>query len=139
MSQMNFVPEHLGLAARNPIALKDWYVRVLGAKLILDPCQTPPAFFVALPGGLILEIYQADFAFAGTGDNKLSGLRHLALGVDSIEAAHATLEKSGVIFTDPIKPAGGGGRVLFFRDIEGNLLHLVERPKPQPDWLKEKN
>jgi len=32
-----------------------------------------------------------------------------------------------VIFSEPIKPAGGGGRVLFFKDSEGNLLHLVER------------
>lgn len=136
---MNFAPEHIGLAARNPVALKDWYVRVFGAQLILDPRETPPAFFVALPGGLILEIYQADFAFAGTGDNKLSGLRHLALGVESIESAKDILEKNGVHFTEPIKPAGGGGRVLYFRDPEANLLHLVERPKPQPDWLKERS
>jgi len=27
--------------------------------------------------------------------------------------------------------AAGGGGVLFFKDLEGNLLHLVERPK---DW-----
>jgi hypothetical protein len=33
-----------------------------------------------------------------------------------------------VAFDDPIKPAGGGGRVLFLKDPEGNLLHLVERP-----------
>jgi predicted enzyme related to lactoylglutathione lyase len=29
---------------------------------------------------------------------------------------------------EPVKPAGGGGRVLFFSDPEGNLFHLVERP-----------
>ena len=28
----------------------------------------------------------------------------------------------------PVKPAAGGGRILFFTDPEGNLLHLVERP-----------
>jgi|SRR5579871_4236900 len=136
---MKFVPEHIGLAARNPVALKDWYVRVLGAKLALDPRETPPAFFVALPGGLILEIYQSDFGFAGTSDNKLAGWRHLALGVENIESAKAALEANGVVFTEPIKPAGGGGRVLYFRDGEGNLLHLVERPKPEPDWMKERN
>jgi hypothetical protein len=32
-----------------------------------------------------------------------------------------------VEFTEDLKPAGGGGRVLFFQDPEGNLLHLVER------------
>jgi predicted enzyme related to lactoylglutathione lyase len=37
------------------------------------------------------------------------------------------LERRGLEFTEEIKPAGGGGRVLFFQDLEGNLLHLVER------------
>lgn len=131
---MKFVPEHLGLAAQNPTALKDWYVRVLGAKLILDPGETPPAYFVALSGGLILEIYQSDAVLSETGNNKLAGWRHLALRVTSIEEAKTLLEKNGVRFTDPIKPAGGGGRVLYFRDLEGNLLHLLERP--ELDWLK---
>ena len=49
--------------------------------------------------------------------------------VSSIAKAKAALEKKGVNFPDPIKPAGGGGRVLFFRDAEDNLLHLVERPR----------
>ncbi len=52
---------------------------------------------------------------------------HLAVRVDSIESARAELTRHGVIFDEPIKPAGGGGRVLFFRDSEGNLLHLIER------------
>ena len=30
-------------------------------------------------------------------------------------------------FTEEIHPAAGGGRVLFFADGEGNLLHFVER------------
>ena len=64
-----------------------------------------------------------------TGNNKLAGFRHLALRVDSIDAAKIELEKRGVKFTEQIKPAAGGGRVLFFEDCEGNLLHLVERPK----------
>jgi hypothetical protein len=51
------------------------------------------------------------------------------LRVDSIENAKAELEKRSVKFSDPIKPAGGGGRVLFFKDAENNLLHLVERPE----------
>jgi glyoxylase I family protein len=125
---MQFVPEHLGLPARNPLALKDWYVRVLAAKLAFDNGQIPPAFFLALAGGLMLEIYQAEFSFPETAGNNLAGWRHLALRVDSLEAAKAALENSGVNFPDPIKPAGGGGRVLFFRDPEDNLLHLVERP-----------
>ena len=125
---MNFTVEHLGLPARNPVALKDWYVRVLDAKLEFDNGQTPPAFFLSLSGGLILEIYAAETALKETSNNSLAGWRHLALQVASIEPAKVALEAKGVAFTDPIKPAGGGGRVLFFRDAEDNLLHLVERP-----------
>ncbi len=125
---MNFTVEHLGLPARNPVALKDWYLRVLGAKLVFENGETPPAFFLSLPGGLMLEIYRGDLTLKETGINSLVGWRHLALQVSSIEKARAELESSGVIFSDPVKPAGGGGRVLFFRDPEDNLLHLVERP-----------
>jgi len=55
--------------------------------------------------------------------------------VDSLDAAKAELEKRGVEFTEEIRPAAGGGRVLFFEDCEGNLLHLVERP---PDFAPGK-
>jgi glyoxylase I family protein len=122
-----FTPEHLGLAARDPVALKNWYTRVLGAEVRFDNGAQPPAFLVRL-GNTLIEIYPADTARSETANNQLAGWRHLALRVDSIEAARDELTRRGVTFTEPIKPAGGGGRVLFFSDPEGNLLHLVERP-----------
>jgi len=125
---MNFAVEHLGLPARKPAALKDWYVNVLGGKLFDADGETPPPFFVQLPGGVIVEIYQADTSLKETGDNKLSGWRHVALRVDSVAAARKRLKARGVAFAGPVKPAAGGGRLLFFKDGEGNLLHLVERP-----------
>jgi glyoxylase I family protein len=123
-----FSLEHIGLAARDTVALKDWYEKVLGARVIFSNGQTPPAFFIELPGGALLEIYEGDFSLKETSDNSLHGWRHLALRVDSIELAKTELESRGVKFDQPVKPAGGGGRVLFFHDPEGNLLHLVERP-----------
>jgi glyoxylase I family protein len=123
---MQLTAEHLGLPAQNPAALKDWYMNVLGAKLIFE---NPPAYFVALDGDMMLEIYQANAVLKDTSNNSLAGWRHLALRVESIEQARAELEAKGVTFPDPIKPAGGGGRVLFFCDAENNLLHLVERPR----------
>ena len=49
--------EHIGLAAQNPAKLKDWYLAKLGAKLVFQTDTNPPAFFVELPGGLVIEIY----------------------------------------------------------------------------------
>jgi glyoxylase I family protein len=130
---MNFAIEHLGLPARDPRTLRDWYVKTLGAKVVFDNGQTPPTFLLTLPaGGMMIEIYAGDLALKDTANNKLNGWRHVALRVESIEAARAELEKRGVRITEEIKPAGGGGRVLFFADTEGNLLHLVERSADSP-------
>jgi glyoxylase I family protein len=133
---VNLQIEHLGLPAREPVALKDWYVRVLGARVVFDNGETPPAFLLALRGGgALLEIYAAERALPDTAQNRLAGWRHVALRVDSIDAARTALESRGVVFSEPVKPAGGGGRVLFFADAEGNLLHFVERPENWPAGL----
>jgi catechol 2,3-dioxygenase-like lactoylglutathione lyase family enzyme len=125
---MQFTVEHIGLPAKSPALLKDWYVNILGATLVFENGKTPPCYFVRLDGGLMLEIYECDFSMKETSDNAMAGFRHLALEVASIEDARAELERKGVKFPNPIKPAGGGGRVLFFADAENNLLHFVERP-----------
>lgn len=125
--QPDFSLEHIGLAAQDTVALKDWYERALGARVIFDNGEKPPAFVLQLPGGAWMEIYQGSYSAKETADNKLQGWRHLALRVESIEAARQVLETKGVRFTEAVKPAGGGGQVLFFQDGEGNLLHLVER------------
>jgi glyoxylase I family protein len=121
--------EHLGLAARDSTALKDWYVRVLGATLVFANGQTPPAFLIKLGDGIMIEIYPGAAALSETGNNLLAGWRHIALRVPSIQEARRALEERGVAFTESLKPAGGGGQVLFFRDLEDNLLHLVERQR----------
>jgi glyoxylase I family protein len=128
---MIFSIEHIAVPAADPVALKDWYVRVLGARMIWDKGQTPPAFLIAL-GGAWLEIYEADGAPVERSDNNLAGWRHVALRVASLDAAKIELEKRGLKFSETERPAGGGGRVLFFTDGEGNLLHLVERPADSP-------
>ena len=129
---MNFSIEHIGIPATDPVVLKNWYVRVLGARPVWNNGQTPPSFLIALAGGAWLEIYPANaVSNAGRGDNQQAGFRHVALRVDSIEAAKAELTKRGVKFDEESRPAAAGVKVLFFEDGEGNLLHLVERPK---DW-----
>ena len=103
-------------------------MRVLGAKLVFSNGEPATAFLLALPGGVMIEIYGGDLSLPQTSNNKLTGWRHVALRVDSVTAAKAELEEKGLEFKEGIKPAAGGGSVLFFQDPEGNLLHLVERP-----------
>ncbi len=129
---MNIAIEHIAIPSPDPAALKSWYERVLGAREIFNNGQSPPACLITLPGGGWFEIYAAEGEPENRDNNKFAGFRHVALRVDSIEAAKAKLEKCGVKFGEEIRPAAGGGRVLFFEDLEGNLLHLVERPADSP-------
>jgi glyoxylase I family protein len=121
-----FTVEHIGLAAKDATGLRAWYERVLGAELMWEISKEPAAALITL-GGATIEIYTADSASELTRNNKLAGWRHIALRVDSLEHAKNLLIDRGVSFPEGEKPAGGGGRVLFFSDPEGNLLHLVER------------
>jgi glyoxylase I family protein len=121
-----FALEHVGLAARDPAVLIEWYKRVLDAELVWEISQSPMAALLNL-GGTLIEIYSADTSSELTSNNKLAGWRHIALRVESLDRAKDLLSDRGVNFTEEIRPAGGGGRVLFFSDPEANLLHLVER------------
>lgn len=126
---MNISIEHVAIPSPNPAALSNWYARALGAREIFSNRQNPPTLLIALPGGGWFEIYEANGAPENRGDNGLAGFRHIALRVDSLDAAKAELERRGVQFSEAERPAAGGSRILFFADCEGNLLHLVERPK----------
>lgn len=126
---MNISIDHIAIPSPDPVALKNWYERVLGAREIFNNGQNPPTLLITLPGGGSFEIYAGEGAPENRGNNKLPGFRHIALRVDSLDTAKMELEKRGVIFSGEICPAAGGGRILFFADGEGNLLHLVERPK----------
>ena len=125
---MNISVEHIAVVAKDPVALKNWYERVLGAREVFNNGQNPPTCLISL-GNVWFEIYAAEKSLPDTANNKLAGFRHLALRVDSLDAAKAELEKRGVKFNEAERPAAGGGRIIFFEDCEGNLLHFVERPK----------
>jgi glyoxylase I family protein len=134
---MNISVEHIAVVAKDPVTLKNWYERVLGAREVFNNGQNPPTCLISL-GNVWFEIYAAEKSLPDTANNKLAGFRHLALRVDSLDAAKIELEKRGVKFSEAERPAAGGGRVLFFEDGEGNLLHFVERPKDSQLGKKQK-
>ena len=67
---IEFSLEHLGLAAQDTTALKDWYVRSLGARVVFANGETPPAYIIEVPGGVWVEIYQGNYAVKEISDNK---------------------------------------------------------------------
>ena len=56
---MNISVEHIAIPAADPVALKNWYERVLGARPVWDNGQKPPTCLISL-GNVWFEIYAAD-------------------------------------------------------------------------------
>ena len=63
---MNISVEHVAIPADDPVALKNWYERVLGAREIFNNCQNPPTCLISL-GNIWLEIYAAEVPAARAG------------------------------------------------------------------------
>ena len=59
------------------------------------------------------------------------GMRHIAIAVSDFDAAYTELKNKGVAFTgEPF--VNQGNRLVFFKDLDGNLVHLIERAQPLP-------
>jgi catechol 2,3-dioxygenase-like lactoylglutathione lyase family enzyme len=119
--------EHAAIAAKNVERLADFYVRTLGFEINY---RGKSAIFVKAGDGSMIEIIPAEGELSEAAP-KTPGLRHLALTVTGFETECERLAAAGVAFLEPplIK---SGNKVVFFRDPEGNILHLIERPEPLP-------
>ena len=122
--------EHIGIAAKDTTALAHWYCDTLGFRIVTQSNDTPPSYFVAAPNGAMLEIISANQAPPTEHEPRDPGIRHIAIGVDDFEGTVAELEAKDVTFTGDVINLPSGGKVVFFTDPEGNLLHLVHRPEP---------
>lgn len=116
--------EHTAIACSDPKMLSSWYLKYLGFSPVLDTGKT---IYIQSANGVVLE-----FVFADTHPPapliRDAGLRHLAFTADDLNSTRDELQTAGVEFVEEqILP---GMRLLFFRDPEGNFLHLVQREIP---------
>jgi glyoxylase I family protein len=124
--------EHTAIASPDPKNLAAWYVQNLGFTINFEYDGN---YFVKAPNGAMLEIIPAEGPTPETQktETKLRtpGLRHLAVAVADFDAAYAELQAKNVNFVaEPF--VNQGNRLVFFKDADGNLLHLIQRPQPLP-------
>ncbi len=120
--------EHFTIAAKDTAALSDFYVKTLGFTVVYKNAKAPPTFFVKPPSGSMIEIIPASDKPPVRRENTDPGLVHVALSVSSVEEGIKQLAGRGIRFEGDVK-VSGDVKAVFFRDPEGNILHLVERPK----------
>ena len=112
--------------SRDVAALKPFYANVLGLKLL---SEDPFAAVFDLGGGTVLRL-------TAVGGHEPAPHTVLGWDVPDMEAALDSLEAAGVkaeiyegygqdargIWTNP----GGGARIVWFKDPEGNVLSLTQ-------------
>ena len=119
--------EHTAIASPNPAALAQWYVDHLEFHINFEYAGN---YFVKAKNGSMLEIIPSEGEPAPQ-KMKDPGIRHLAIMVDDFDAGHQRLKELNVGFlTDVIE--NQGNRLVFFSDGDGNILHLIARPRPLP-------
>jgi glyoxylase I family protein len=120
--------EHVAICARDTIALKDWYVKFFQFKVVYDNGSERPTFMLLMEDKSMIEIYPMDIEGVVCG-SKHQGLRHLAFGTDNIEKEYSRLIDCDVDIIEKWKTNPNGVSTFFLRDIEGNIIHFVERPE----------
>jgi glyoxylase I family protein len=117
--------EHFAIASPNPKRLAEWYVANLEFEICFEYAGN---YFVQAKNGGLIEIIPSEGGRA-TAEMRTPGLRHIAILVEDFDAGYAQLQKQGVSFVaEPYE--NQGNRLVFFYDVDGNLVHLIQRSKP---------
>ncbi len=120
--------EHIALCAENVPSLIAWYQKVFHLDLVKEGQAGP--FFLRFPDGLLIEFVETAGGIPPIPKDKEKGFRHIALTVSSLEKMAIELKKEGVAVVEDFKIVPNGTKLFLFRDIEGNLIQLVERKNP---------
>lgn len=119
--------EHFAIASPNPKRLAEWYASTLEFEITFEYAGN---YFVEARNGGLIEIIPAD-GERGQSGMRTPGMRHIAIAVKEFDAARTQLAEQGVKFEgEPYE--NQGNRLVFFKDPDGNLIHLIQREKPLP-------
>jgi glyoxylase I family protein len=126
--------DHPAISCRDVSRQADWYCQNLDMKLVASDGKTPPSMLLGYDAtskaGAMIELMPV--RDQGPDPDQFAryqpGLRHLALRVSNFDQAYEKLKAKGVKFLfEPLDNAVGGGKIVSFRDPEGNELQIVQR------------
>lgn len=121
--------EHLAIISKDTAKLKDWYMSMFGGDVVYD--NGKGTYFLAFADKSMIEFIMSDLE-NGTNELKTGGIRHIALSVGDKEFDElvAKLKADNVEVLTDVSVNPKGLKTFFFRDIDGNILHLIYRPEP---------
>ncbi|WP_422930522.1 VOC family protein [Singulisphaera sp. PoT] len=116
--------EHFAIYADDAPALKDFYVEVMGLKVVVDSGGDPPGYFLADDHGMAIELIGRPKDQTGVNQRWIC---HLAFWVDDFAATRADLEDRGIVFETDTLADNDNIKTAFFRDPGGNRVQIVWR------------
>jgi glyoxylase I family protein len=121
--------DHPAIACYDTKKQIEWYCSVLGMRVLASNENDPPTALVGYGNGTAIELMPARVQEPRPEEQNRwqPGLRHLALRVEDFDKAYARLQAAGARFIGEPATAIGGGKIISFRDPEGNELQIVQR------------
>ncbi|MCL2791642.1 MAG: VOC family protein [Spirochaetaceae bacterium] len=121
--------EHLAIFSGNTTELKDWYIKMFDFKQVYD--NGKGTYFIKAQNGFMIEFIMGT-AGEIPKDHTEKGLRHVAISVSLNDFESMTKKLQAVNVDEITKPAVSdkGVGTFFFRDPDGNVLHLIARKEP---------
>ena len=116
--------EHFAVYADDPTALKDFYVRTFGLRVIVESGGDPPGYFLADDVGMAIEVLGRP---AGSPEVNQRWVCHVAFRVDDVPAKKAELERMGFRFESETLVDNDLLKTAFFEDPGGNRCQIVWR------------
>ncbi len=120
--------EHLAIISRDTKRLSDWYKRVFKLECVYD--NGKGTYFLAFPDKSMIEFITATHDVQAKPEEKLAGVRHIAFTCDNFDEMVELLKNEGVEVIHDAATSSKGISTFFFRDIDGNVMHLIDRPVP---------
>lgn len=120
--------EHIGIYTDDTKKLADWYIEMFGCTVAYENPKSG-TYFVAFSDKSMIEICKCDESALAPA-LKDFGIRHIALSVTDFEGVVAKIKSAGTEIVTDVVEASNGVKTIFFRDIAGNILHLISRPAP---------
>jgi len=120
--------EHIALCAENVSSLVAWYHSLFNLEVVKEGEAGP--YFLKFPDGFLIEVIEGSGDTPPVPRDREKGFRHIALSVTSIEKLVGGLKQTGGVIVEDFKIVPNGTKLFLFRDIEGNLIQLVERTNP---------
>ncbi len=120
--------EHVAIYAKDSNKLSKWYADMFDGRVVSD--NGKGTVFVAFADKSMIE-----FCLNPAYNNEITtldkpGIRHIAFYTDTFDETVQKIKAAKVQLIKDVPNIPSSVGIMFFRDPEGNIVHIISREKP---------